>query len=287
MLSEFPAIQGFRALAVLAAMVMSSSFLFVVSPAVADSHDGPAGIRITQIELETGVTSEYRNFRLDCRDSQGNQIQRCGLRSGGWELLAKGIVVESRNFPGGEIYTNDITVRTCPGTDYTLRGWILTRASNRLTDSVSFSTPGGQDSKGSCAATTYATDDKTDAPGDDATSIRLSPKELSAGQSGQNRNFTLDCRDLDGAPLAVCEHRSGGWELLADGAVVASSTLPQGEAYDLSITVGIEAETDYTLQAWMVTEERVRLTDTLTFTTPGGIRELSSFTRRSAGSLFD
>lgn len=280
MLREITTIQGLRALALFATMVVSLSVLFVVSPAVADSHDGPAGIRITQIELEAGVSSDYRNFRLDCRDSRGNQIQRCGLRQGGWELLAKGVVVESRDFPGGEIYTNDITVKTCPGTDYTLRAWILTRASNRLTDSVSFSTPGGQDSTPSCAAA-------TDAPGDDAASIRLSPKELSAGQSGDNRNFTLDCRDLDGTRLAVCEHRSGGWELLANGAIVASSTLPQGEAYDLSITVGIEAETDYTLQAWMVTEDRVRLTDSLTFTTPGGIRELSSFTRRSAGSLFD
>lgn len=272
----------------LTASVASFSFLFVVSPALAESHDDPEGIRITQIELEAGVSSDHRNFRLDCRDSQGNRIQRCGLRTGGWDVLAKGVLVESRDFPGGEIYTNDITVKTCPGTDYTLRAWILTRANNRLTDSVSFTTPASENSPSECANRTEGSGNELlGAPDNEVTGIRLSPQDLAAGQSADNRNFRLDCRDSEGNQRRVCEHRSGGWQLLADDAVVASSSLPGGEAYDVAITVGIQPETSYTLEAWMVTDEGVRLTDSVSFTTPGGIKELYSFIRRSTGSIFD
>ena len=278
---------GKRALAWLATIAVSSSFLFVATRELEENHDGPAGIRITQIDLEAGVSSEHLNFRLDCRDSQGNRVQRCGLRQGGWELLAKGVLVESRDFPGGEIYTNDITVRTCPSTDYTLRAWILTRAGNRLTDSVSFKTPASQNSPPGCATRTDAPGNKTDAPANEKMSIRLSPKDPAPGQSGDNRNFKLDCRDSKGTQRRVCEHRSGGWQLLANGAVVALSTLPRGEAYDVSITVGVQPETSYVLEAWMVTEGGVRLADSLSFTTPGGIKQLYSVTRRSTGSLFD
>lgn len=283
----FRGILGKRALTLLTTVAVSSSFLFVVSPALADSHDGPDGIRITQIDLEAGVSSDHRNFRLDCRDSRGNQIERCGLRGGGWDLFAEGVAVESRSFPGGEIYTNDITVKTCPGTDYTLRAWILTRPGNRLTDSVSFTTPESQSSTPGCATKTDAPGASADASDNDVTSIRLSPKVLAEGQSGDHRNFSLDCRDSQGTQRRVCQHRSGGWQLLADGAVVALATLPRGEAYDVTITVGIQPETSYSLEAWMVTEEGVRLTDSVTFTTPGGIKQLYSFTRRSTGSLFD
>ena len=280
-------ILGKRASALLTSIAVFFSLLFVVSPAVADSHDGPDGIRITQIDLEAGVSSDHRNFRLDCRDSRGNQIQRCGLRGGGWDLFADGVAVESRSFPGGEIYTNDITVLTCPGTDYTLRAWILTRAGNRLTDSVSFTTPASQNSTPACATNTDATSDKSDAPANEVKSIRLSPKDLAPGQSGDNRNFGLDCRDTDGSQRRVCQHRSGGWQLLANGDVVARSTLPEGDAYDVSITLSLQQETSYTLEAWMVTDKGVRLTDSVSFTTPGGIKELYSFTRRSTGSFFD
>jgi hypothetical protein len=121
----------------------------------------------------------------------------------------------------------------------------------------------------------------------DVVHIRLTPKGLATGQSAEYRNFKLDCRDSEGNQLTVCEHRSGGWELLANGSVVASTTLPGGETYDVAITVGIQPETSYTLQAWMVTDEGVRLTDSVSFTTPGGIKHLYSFTRRSTGSLLD
>jgi hypothetical protein len=280
MLRKVRGILGLRVIALLTACVVSSSFFFVVSPALAESHDAPEGIRISEIGLEAGVPADNRNFRLDCRDSQGNQLQRCGLRYGGWELLANDVVVDSASFPGGEIYTNDITVEICPGTDYIMRAWIVTRASDRLTDSMSFTTPSSQNLPPECAIS-------AEAAGNEVISIRLSPESPAAGQSADQRNFRLDCRDSEGNQRGVCEHRSGGWELFENGAVVASSTLPGGEAYDVAITVGIQPETSYTLQAWMVTEAGVRLDDSMSFTTPGGIKELYSFTRRSTGSVLD